>query len=239
MTAKEKIKAFNWFIGDMQECAQAISRLLKSVERHHIVTANMELLALARQDDRIASVCQKAKMIVPDGIGAVLLLKKIGLKSAQKIAGVELCPIVLKNAPKGTKAFLFGAKEGVADLALKNLAKSLTHIGFVGSEKGFGFNDSDTIRKINDSGADMLFVALGMPKQELWISENLPRLNTVKVAIGVGGSFDVWANTKKRAPRWMQKLGLEWAHRVFGEPLARLPRFAKTVVGFLRLYVSK
>lgn len=239
MTLKERIKSFNWYSGEIQGCAEFITDLLNSDTQNHIITANMELLALLRQDSNIADVCQKAKMVVPDGVGAVMYLKRNGLKEAHKIAGVELCPIILKMAHKKTRVFLFGSKEGVACLAARNLSKLHPHIDFVGYASGYNYIDSEIVEKISNSQADIVFVALGMPKQELWIGTNLAMLKNIKVAIGVGGSFDVWANTKKRAPMWMQKLNMEWVYRIFSDPFARLPRFAKTIIDFIKVYFSK
>jgi len=230
------IRGLRWHIGDLDGAADRIANLLNDNKINHIITTNMEILSMAFKNKELRELCTNADMHIPDGIGTVRLLNKIGYSKTQRIPGVELCLKTLKKMSEGTKIYLFGAREGIARKAFENLSLQFPHLVFVGSHEGFGYEDSKLVEDINNSGAQILFVALGVPKQELWIAKNKCNLNNIRVAIGVGGSFDVWAGEVNRAPRFFQKTNLEWAWRIFSQP-ARLPKFLKTLAGFLPIYL--
>lgn len=232
----EFLKSLNWCLLSVENAAQTAVSLLSDPNSHQIITTNMEIIGHAMRESDVMDICKKASLHVPDGIGAIKILKKFGITASERITGVDLAPEIFAKSPKGTKVFLFGAKKGIADLALKNLARQFTHLGFVGSESGFGFEDANIVENINKSSAQILLVALGVPKQEKWIAKNLPKLPGIKIVMGVGGSFDCWADPKRRSPEWIQKLGMEWLHRLTREPLARVPRFLRTLRNFLPLY---
>ncbi len=230
------IRGLRWHIGDLDSATSKITNFLNDKKTNHIITANMEILSMAFKSKELKELCANADMHIPDGIGAVKLLKKLGFSRTKRIPGIELCLEALKKMPEGTKIYLFGAREGIARKALENLSLQFLHLVFVGSHEGFGYEDSKLVKEINNSGAQVLLAALGVPKQELWIAKNKGKLNDVRVAIGVGGSFDVWAGDVNRAPRFFQKTNLEWAWRIFSQP-ARLPKFLMTIAGFLPVYL--
>ncbi|KKP39553.1 MAG: WecB/TagA/CpsF family glycosyl transferase [Candidatus Peregrinibacteria bacterium GW2011_GWF2_33_10] len=138
-----------------------------------------------------------------------------------RITGTDLMAEIFKNFPD-KKIFLLGAKEGIAEKAALSLCHScenrnLNHVkSFAGSPKES--DEHEILSKINKFSPDILFVAFGSPNQEIWINKNLSKMPSVKIAIGVGGAFDFWANEKKRAPKFFQKLGIEWLYRLFIEP---------------------
>lgn len=232
----EFLKSLNWCLLSVDDAAKTSVNFLSHSTSHQIITTNMEIIGHAMREPDVMDICKKASLHVPDGIGAIKLLKRFGISASERIAGIDLAPEIFAKSSKGTKVFFFGAKRGIADLALKNLARQFPHLGFVGSESGYGFENADIIEKINNSGAQILLVALGVPKQEKWIDKNLPKLPGIKIAMGVGGSFDCWADPRRRSPEWIQKLGLEWLHRLAREPLIRVPRFLRTLRNFLPLY---
>jgi len=232
----EFLKSLNWCLKSISNAANIMAGLLSKSGQHYIITTNMEIIGIAVRNPEVYEICEKAALHVPDGIGAVKLLRKFGLKTQERVTGVDLGPALLKILPEGTKVYLFGASRGVAKSAMENLKKQLTQIDFVGSEHGYDISHEQLIGSINKSEAQILLVALGVPKQERWIYKNLPLMPKVKIAIGVGGSFDCWANPNRRTPVWIQNLGLEWAHRVLREPFIRVPRFMKTLRNFLPLY---
>ncbi|MBE3570325.1 MAG: WecB/TagA/CpsF family glycosyltransferase, partial [Bacillales bacterium] len=114
--------------------------------------------------------------------------------------------------------FLYGAKEEVVSKAKENLERQIPGLVISGYENGYVQDQSALIQKINNSKAVLLFVALGSPKQELWIREHMNELKHVKVFQGVGGSFDVYSGMVKRAPAFFRKAGLEWLYRLIKEP---------------------
>lgn len=141
------------------------------------------------------------------------------------------------------RIFFLGAQPGVAEKTAQTLQKNmgLQSSQIAGTASGSPHsNDEEEMRKlINNAKPDILFVAFGAPKQELWLERNLPYLQTVKVAIGVGGAFDFIAGIRKRAPHWMQKLGIEWLYRVIQQP-SRIRRIYNATVKFpIRILLSQ
>ncbi len=144
---------------------------------------------------------------MPDGIGVVIASKILkGDRLPERVAGYDLVQNTMKNS-KGYKYYFLGSKPHIADTARKNMQMAYPNIEVVGSHDGYFKDDSHIIEDINNSGANILLVALGAPKQELWIKDNAEKLVNIKVAIGVGGSLDVMAGVVKRAPKIYQKLG--------------------------------
>ena len=164
----------------------------------------------------------------------------------ERITGTDLMAEIFRKFPD-KKIFLLGAKEGIAEKAVKNLKCQISrqndHIRltntkfqnsklydyFSGTPKAFDEKEIST--RINSFKPDILFVAFGSPNQELWIAKNLSKIPSVKIAIGVGGAFDFFAGEKKRAPKIFQKLGIEWLYRLFIEP-KRWKRIFNAVVIF-------
>ena len=236
MKTSDFLASLKWCLTNTSGAAGIAVNALKSQSQLHIVTTNMEIMGLAIRKPEVFEVCKNAGLHVPDGVGAIKILSKFGYKPQERITGVELGPQILKQSPSDTKVFLFGSAQGVADSAVSNLKTAFPNINFVGTANGYGFQDDDIIEKINVSGAEILYVALGVPKQELWIAKNLSKIPKVRIAMGVGGSFLCWGDEKNRSPKWVQKLGLEWAHRILREPFVRIPRFWNTLRNFLPMY---
>lgn len=232
------LKSSNWFTGDIDGITEILVDGLRCDSSHYIVTANLECIAICRTDPEFETICINANHLIPDGIGSVLLLRRFNHDVARRIPGIELAQELLKNASSGARLFLFGGKEQTVIKTMSSIKKRYPNIDIVGFHSGYGYDTTLLIDDINKSNVDILMVALGMPKQEKWIASNLDRLN-VKLAIGVGGSFDIWSGTAKRAPNWMNKMGLEWLWRVGLQPFARLPRFLRSILVFLRLYTLK
>jgi len=155
----------------------------------------------------------------------------------ERVTGADLFrQIVDRSQKKKWKLFLLGASKGVAEKAIKNLSKLYPDAHFSGSFAGSpSEQDEEAICDlINEAKPDLLFVAYGSPEQEFWIYRNLFKLDSVKVAIGVGGTFDFYAGKVKRAPGWMQKMGLEWLWRLFREP-KRFSRIWNATIRFTKL----
>ncbi|MBU1018200.1 WecB/TagA/CpsF family glycosyltransferase [Patescibacteria group bacterium] len=163
--------------------------------------------------------------------------KRIRNPLKERITGADLFrEIVDRSQQKKWKIFLLGASKGVAEKAIKNLSKIYPDAHFVGSFAGSPDegDEEGACDLINQAKPDLLFVAYGSPVQEFWIYRNLFKLNSVKVAMGVGGTFDFYADKVKRAPQWMQKVGLEWLWRLIREP-KRFSRIWNATVKFVGL----
>ena len=228
----------------MDEAVGLIDQFVSSSTLHTVFTPNPEIIMLARQDERLCTILNQADLVVPDGIGVVIASKfQKGMKLKQRVAGYDLVQNTMKQAVNrfsantGYKYYFLGSKPGVAEKAAEEMRKTYPGIQIVGTHDGYFKQENipKIIDDINDSMANIVLVALGAPKQELWIEEYKGLLKHVRVAIGVGGSLDVMAGVAKRAPLIYQKLGLEWFYRLVKEPtrikrMLVLPQFLLEVI---------
>lgn len=174
-------------------------------------------------------------------IGSLLKIpfrpKSIRTVLKQRVTGVDLFKKIVNEAQENDwKIFLLGASKGVADRVIKKFERTHAKTKFVGCFAGTPKEEGEDeiCDKINESGPDILFVAYGSPDQEFWIHRNLFKLDSVKVAIGVGGAFDFWSGKVKRAPKFLRRIGLEWLWRLAREP-KRFFRIWNATVKFIRL----
>ena len=209
---------------------------LKSDGVSVIYTPNPEIVMAAYQDAEFLEVINSSDMCVPDGIGVVYGAKIIGEPLPERVPGFELCCGLLESMSKsGGGVFLFGSKPGVAEKAAKNIEEKYPGIKISGTRNGYFKEEDETeiIEQINASGANLLMVCLGAPKQEKWINAHKDELK-VNLCIGAGGSLDVLAGEVKRAPKIFIKLNLEWFYRLLKQPsrigrFMALPKFILTV----------
>lgn len=201
-----------------------------------IYTPNPEIVMAAYEDKDFCEALNSSDMCVPDGIGVVYGSRMIGDPVPERVPGFELCCGLLERMGEdGDGVFLFGSKPGVAEQAAGNLVKKYPGLVISGTRDGY-FKEEDVpeiIKEINESGAKLLMVCLGAPKQEKWIHAHKEELE-VNLCIGAGGSLDVLAGTVKRAPKIFIKLNLEWFYRLLKQPsrigrFAALPKFILTV----------
>lgn len=209
---------------------------VQSGERTHVVTANPEVVMIARENAGFQTILDQA-YVVPDGIGIVYAAKMLQLPLNERVTGVELVDALMQEANKhGWKVFLLGASPDVNRLATERLEKEYPGANIVGGRDGYFSVDEEQqiIEEVAALSPDLLFVAMGVPKQELWIAKYWPQLNT-QVVMGIGGAFDVLAGTVKRAPVMWQKLHLEWLYRLAKQPSRwkrqlAIPRFVAAVL---------
>lgn len=196
-----------------------------------VFTPNAEMLAATSKDASLLRLLKQAELPLPDGIGVYLGARLLGHSPLERTNGIDFAEKLLSEAAKnGMKIFLLGAKPGVSNAAARKLQKRFKGLRVAGTHHGYfekcGKENDTVLEKINRSGAEILFVCFGFPDQERWIAENLPKLENVKIAAGLGGSLDVWSGKIMRAPSFFRKVGLEWAYRIAKSPerLSRLPR---------------
>ena len=221
----------------MDEAVAKAKKLLKEEGQHIICTPNPEIVMEAQNDKVLNSILHEADLVVPDGIGVVWASKYSEIRLTERVAGFDLTQNLMADlAATGETFYFFGGAPGVASTAARKMMKKYPGLKVVGVHNGY-FDEKEEkriIQDIKEKAPSILLVGLGAPKQEKWIYDNL-RLTGAKVAIGVGGSFDVMAGNVKRAPKIFQKLGLEWFHRLITQPtrwrrMMRLPKFALTVL---------
>ena len=214
--------------GAMSLCVKRIEQGLKTA----VFTPNSEMIYRATRSKELLRVLNSADILFPDGIGSYIGMKIVGNLTRKRTTGIDLAEMILKDASRqGYKVFLLGAKDGIASKATEKLKLKHKGLNICGHHHGYfdkcGKENDEIIKKINSSGADILFVCFGFPEQEKWIFKNLSSLSNVKLAIGLGGSLDVWSESVKRAPVFISKLGFEWLWRTLKDP-KRIKR-----VGFL------
>ena len=222
----------------MGEAVSVLEESITSGEQAFVVTANAEIIMMCQEDAGYKKiVSQDAQLVLPDGAGAVWAGRHLGYKIPERVAGFDLyCQLLDKAAQKGYKAFFFGGSPGIAEAAKAKSEELYPGVQVVGCRNGY-FKEEESqaiIDEINASGADMLFAALGAPKQEKWLVRYREQLKP-KILMGIGGSFDVFAGKMERAPKWMQDASLEWLFRLYKQPsrfmrMMALPKFVLTVV---------
>jgi len=159
----------------------------------------------------------------------------------ERVTGADLMENLCRESVKyAYKIFLLGAKEGTAELVKEILEKRYPGIQIVGTFSGTHHqeDEKEIIEKVNHTAPDILFVAYGAPNQELWIAKNLSKMQSVHLAIGIGGAFNFIAGIRKRAPKWMQNLGIEWLYRLIQEP-SRIKRIYNATIKFSTKVLKK
>lgn len=222
----------------MEEAIHVVANFVVEKNKPRLIaTANAEMVMLAQEDQELADILGQADLVVPDGAGVVWAARHYGYNMPERVAGYDMTQRLLETGAKlGYKVYFFGGAPGVAEKAKKTAESLYPGIKIVKARHGF-FSQEEESEIINDIVAcapDILFVALGVPRQEKWLFRNMGRLGAL-VAIGVGGTFDVMAGEVKRAPVWMQRASLEWLYRLMMQPqrfirMLALPKFAVKVI---------
>ena len=204
--------------------------MIKTGERGYCVTPNAEIVYEAIHDEQFRALLNDASLVLPDGAGVILGAKILGTPLKEKVAGIEfgeaLCAALAKQ--NGSVYFL-GSKPGIAETAARNLKEKYPGLVVCGTADGYFRDEQAVIEGINAARPDVVFVCLGAPKQEKFMSRHFDEINAT-LMLGLGGSLDGYAGVAKRAPRWMISLNLEWLYRLVKEPkrlgrMMRLPKF--------------
>lgn len=199
--------------------------LLEEPGCHHVVTAHLQYLRQAASDAHLRQIVNTAALVVPDGMPVVWAGKVSGAPVSQRVTGHDLVQALVElSASEGVSLFFLGAAPGIGEQAARSLRQRYPSVRIVGVYTPpictYPFPEEANrrmVETINSSGADALLVALGCPKQDLWIAAHREELR-VSVAVGVGCVLDVIAGATRRAPGWLQAAGLEWLCRLYQEP---------------------
>ncbi|CAM5191884.1 N-acetylglucosaminyldiphosphoundecaprenol N-acetyl-beta-D-mannosaminyltransferase OS=Ureibacillus acetophenoni OX=614649 GN=SAMN05877842_101105 PE=3 SV=1 [Ureibacillus acetophenoni] len=215
---KETVLGINVNTENYDQLIPKVFERIETGEKSLIVAINPEKIIKAKNDQSLRKLLNEAEFQIPDGIGVILALKIQKGKIMSRVTGVDMMMRLCEEAAKRQKPiFLYGGKPGVADKAAEKLKELYPNIIITGTQDGYEKDNSKVIAKINEVKPDILFVAMGSPKQENWINANRDSLHPT-IYQGVGGSFDVLAGTVKRAPEAFQKVGMEWFYRLMKEP---------------------
>lgn len=221
---------------DSQQALQQIGEFIENGEPHQIVTANAEIIYQASKNEKMRNVINAAQMVTADGSGVVWASRQLGQPLAQRVTGIDLVnSICQQSAKEKWKIYILGSAPGVAATAAVNIRNKFPGCNIIGTHHGY-FNakeEKQILAELEQLKPDVLFAALGAPKQEYWIADHIQKLG-IPVAMGIGGSMDVLSGNVKRAPKWMQKMSLEWLYRLLIQPtrfkrVLALPKFMLAV----------
>lgn len=221
---------------NMVEALKIAKEMLENSKQHKIFTLNPEILLLGKKDKNYKKILQSADLALPDGIGLIWLGRIFGMQFKERVAGTDFMEKLAGLAEQAGKSiFLLGGENGAAEKttnALKIKFSNLKITGFL-EDKNQWQNCAEIFK------TDILFVALGAPKQEIWIYDNMPKLPNIKIAVGVGGTFDFISGKIPRAPKFLREIGLEWMWRLMMEPRKRFKRVINAIIIFpLNIFIS-
>ncbi|MDJ0843000.1 WecB/TagA/CpsF family glycosyltransferase [Crocosphaera sp.] len=204
-------------------CHNYTQWLLQCLEKGqgvHVVTINAEMAMLAQKDPLVAQIIQEADLVIPDGAGVVIYLKMRG-QQQQRCPGIELAQSLLETLgtrEQDHKIAFYGGKPGVTVAAASQWQTQLPDVQIMTAHGYLSPEEQETWKQtLETQQPSLILVGLGVPRQEVWIRENR-ELCPHAIWIGVGGSFDIWSGTKKRAPGWLRNNNLEWLYRLYQEP---------------------
>ncbi len=201
----------------------------------YITTVNVAILMMMRTDNFLTKFVENSALVVADGLPLIWLSKLLGTPLSERVAGIDLMQDLVCSAAKtGKRVYLFGAKPDTVQKVADRFMRENPDLILAGVDDGYYTKDQEgeRVKKIYDSNADLLIVAMGVPRQERFLHDNWENLG-VKLAILVGGSFDVIAGDIKRAPLWMQNSGMEWFYRLCQEPRRLFKRYLVTNTQFI------
>lgn len=232
---------------DPNELIEKINLFLDEDKSHYIVTTNPEFIIEATKDNEFKKILNEADLSLADGFG-IKLVSWLKGKNIKRISGVDLMLRICQIAEqKNSSIFLLGSLEDTAERAALKLVEKFNNLNIVGAEEGIKFKiqnldyikkNEELLKRINKVKPDIIFVAFGAPKQEKWIYENKAKIPSLKLAMGVGGTFDFIAKKIKRAPKIWRLAGLEWLWRLIMQPW-RLFRIIKAVIYFPYLFIKR
>jgi len=205
---------------DTATALATIEEFIRNRTPQMVVTADSSCVVLAQRDLELRRIINQADLVTPDSTGILWAAKRFGTPLPERVPGVDIVEFLCDRAARsGYRVFLLGAAPGVAEAAAEKLSEKYPGLEVAGTHHGFFAPEEspEVVQKIQESKPDILFVALGIPLQEKWIYRHLKELQ-VPVSMGVGGTFDVISGRVKRAPKWMQKHGLEWFFRLANSP---------------------
>ena len=229
---------FDAFTSD--ETVDAVFDGLKRGERGWLCTVNVSMLMMMRKDVALRGFIDRARIVVADGQPLVWCARLFGGHLPERVAGIELIEaLCARAAVDGRSVYMLGATSALLERAMTVLRERYPSLRIAGADGYFTADQAEArVAAIRASEASLLFVGMGVPRQETFIETHWDRLG-VGMAIGVGGSFDVLAGARFRAPRWVRRAGLEWVVRLVQEPVRLLPRYAATNTLFCWLLVGR
>jgi N-acetylglucosaminyldiphosphoundecaprenol N-acetyl-beta-D-mannosaminyltransferase len=239
---KENIFTFPISIGSYRGFINEVFSLAKRKSSSYVCFANVHMTVEAFEDNNFNAVLKNADIIAPDGKPLTLFLKQFKKINQERVCGLDIFPDLLKEAAvRGTSVFFYGTTDAVLEKICQRARRELPTLDIRGcyappfrplSDE----EESQITQRINEASPDLIFVALGCPKQEKWMADHKGKISGCM--LGVGQAFNVYAGLAKRSPVWMQRSYLEWAFRLFQDPRRLWKRYFYTNTCFLILTVE-
>lgn len=230
-------------VGSTENIGKEIIQKSKSGYGGYVCVANVHMVTTARRNEKLRKIMEKSFLVTADGLPLVWVLKQSGFKEAERITGTDLTlKLCEAAADEGMPVYFYGGYPETIKTLKAFIAKRFPNLNVVGYESPPLLPlqpeiDQDVVSRIIKSGARIVFVGLGCPKQEYWMAEYTSHLSGV--LIGVGAVFDFLSGTCQRAPLWMQKCSLEWLHRLVTQPGRTWKRYAITNPMFVWLVLKE
>ena len=224
-------------VTNMNDVLVALTDSLEEIRGDYVCVANVHTTVMAFRDESYRKIQNESWMTLPDGKPLSIVSKRRGYIEAERVPGPDLMPKVFElSKEKRYRHFFYGSTENTLSLLRKKIEEKYPHLEIAGMysppfRELTEEEDKNVIQMINESKADFVWVALGAPKQEIWMAEHKGRINAIM--LGVGAAFDFEAGTVKRAPKWMQELCLEWFYRIMQDPKRLIARYVDTNWSFL------
>lgn len=240
---KKRIEFFgvNLDILSFEETLEKISEYIEKKECVQHVVVNVAKLVYAQKDESLRNIINSCPLINVDGAGIILGAKFLGVNIPERVAGIDLMEkLVEKSAKNGYRVFFFGAKEEVVQKIKEIYLEKYPELIVAGCRNGYytAEEELEVVKEIKDSNADILFVAMGSPKKEIFLNKYSKELQ-IPFTMGVGGSFDVVSGKVKRAPEILQKMNSEWVFRLLQEPKRMWKRYFTTNSIFAIMLLKK
>ncbi len=225
----------------LQETLQEIDRIIRSRKPSQHVVINADKLVKLRRDPALKEIVSRCAIINADGMPIVWASRLLGTPLKERVVGIEVMEALVRHgAEKGYSFYFLGAKPEIVERVVRVYQDKYPRLKVAGFRNGYWSADeeADVVKTIVAAGADVLFVAMSSPKKEAFLNRYLNNLN-VPFVMGVGGSFDVIAGLTRRAPCWMQTMGLEWFYRMIQEPRRLLRRYLFSNTAFILIVLKE
>ncbi len=243
LSMKIQVLSLSVTIGKYKKVVEDISTLAQQGRGSYVCVANVHMLAEANKDADFKKIVCNADIVTPDGMPLVWAIRLLYGVKQDRIAGMDILPALLSEAEVNQlPVYFYGGTPEMLQLTRASIQSQFPNLILAGLysppfRRLSSQEESNIIKEINASGARMVFVILGCPKQERWMASMKPHINACM--IGVGGALPVMVGLQKRAPLWMQKSGLEWLYRLLQEPKRLFKRYLITNSIFLWLFMRK
>lgn len=235
------ILGVNINVTNMQETVKVITENLENIKGNYICVSNVHTTVMSYEDESYKAIQNSGFMALPDGKPLSIVSKKRGFKEAERVTGPDLMEEIFKiSEERGYSHYFYGSTQETLDILRVKLKEKYPNIGIAGMysppfRKLTKEEDIEIVNNINKTNPDFLWIGLGAPKQEIWMSEHKNNVNGLM--IGVGAGFDYHAGNLSRAPKWMQSMSLEWLYRLLQDPKRLFTRYLKTNIKFIWLIV--